>query len=73
MKWKYIVSWIPGIPIAIINGLIRNSFYMQFMNELRAHQLCRQLYFSLQYLRLVHHLLKEDNFIPPGFGRRVCA
>jgi len=39
MKWKYLVSWIPGIPIAIINGLIRNSFYMQLMSELRAHQL----------------------------------
>jgi hypothetical protein len=39
MNWKYIVSWIPGIPIAIINGLIRTSLYMQFLNELQAHQL----------------------------------
>lgn len=39
MNWKYLVSWIPGIPIAIINGLLRTSFYMQFLNELQAHQL----------------------------------
>ena len=39
MNWKYLVSWIPGIPIAIVNGIIRNSLYMQFLTELRAHQL----------------------------------
>ena len=39
MKWKYLVSWIPGIPIAIVNGLIRASLYMQFLTELHAHQL----------------------------------
>lgn len=39
MNWKYVISWIPGIPIAIINGLIRNALYRQFLNELHAHQL----------------------------------
>jgi hypothetical protein len=39
MNWKYLVSWIPGIPIAIVNGLIRTSLYMQFLTELHAHQL----------------------------------
>jgi len=39
MNWKYLVSWIPGVPIAIINGLIRTSLYMQFLTELHAHQL----------------------------------
>lgn len=39
MNWKYLVSWIPGIPIAIANGLIRASLYMQFLTELHAHQL----------------------------------
>ena len=39
MNWKYLVSWIPGIPIAIANGLIRTSLYMQFLTELHAHQL----------------------------------
>lgn len=39
MNWKYIISWIPGIPIAIVNGLLRNSLYRQFLNELHAHQL----------------------------------
>jgi len=39
MNWKYIISWIPGIPIAIVNGLLRNSLYRYFLNELHAHQL----------------------------------
>ena len=39
MNWKYLVSWIPGIPIAIVNGLFRTSLYMQFLTELHAHQL----------------------------------
>ena len=39
MNWKYLVSWIPGIPIAIVNGLVRTSLYMQFLTELHAHQL----------------------------------
>jgi hypothetical protein len=39
MNWKYLVSWIPGIPIAIVNGLIRTCLYMQFLTELHAHQL----------------------------------
>ena len=39
MNWKYIISWIPGIPIAIVNGLLRNSLYRHFLNELHAHQL----------------------------------
>jgi len=39
MNWKYIISWIPGIPIAIANGILRNSLYTQILNELQAHQL----------------------------------
>ena len=39
MNWNYLVSWIPGIPIAIANGLLRDSWYMQFLTELHAHQL----------------------------------
>jgi len=36
---KYIISWIPGIPIAIVNGLLRDSLYERFLRELQAHQL----------------------------------
>jgi hypothetical protein len=39
MNWKYLVAWIPGIPIAIVNALLRESFYRQFLSELHAHQL----------------------------------
>lgn len=39
MKWKYIISWLPGIPIAIMNGLIRTYFYTTFIGEFGAHQL----------------------------------
>ncbi len=39
MNWKYIVAWIPGIPIAIFNAVLRESLYRQFLTELHAHQL----------------------------------
>ncbi len=39
MNWKYLVSWIPGVPIAIVNGILREFWYMQFLTELHAHQL----------------------------------
>jgi hypothetical protein len=36
---KYAVSWIGLVVLAIINGVIREKGYAQFMNELSAHQL----------------------------------
>jgi len=38
MKWMYFIAWLPGIPIAILNGLIRESLYARHMGELSAHQ-----------------------------------
>jgi hypothetical protein len=61
MDWKFIVSWIPGIPIAIVNALLRNSLYKPFLNELHAHQLSTvsfmiffgiYVWFVLKWLRL---------------------
>ena len=39
MRWKYLLSWIPGIPLAILNGLLRESVYRRFLDERAAHQL----------------------------------
>lgn len=39
MKWRYIVSWLPGIPIAIANGILREVVYKARMDDLQAHQL----------------------------------
>lgn len=39
MNWKFFVSWAPGIPIAIANGILRDYGYRQFLPELPAHQL----------------------------------
>ena len=39
MKWKYITAWIPGLPIAIVNGIIRQFGFRSFLDELPAHQL----------------------------------
>lgn len=61
MDWKFIVAWLPGIPIAILNALLRNSLYKQFLNELHAHQLSTvsfivffgiYVWFTLKWLRL---------------------
>lgn len=39
MIWQYLIAWLPGIPIAILNGMLRESFYRPLMTELLAHQL----------------------------------
>jgi len=39
MSWRYFLAWLPGIPIAILNGSIRQFVFSAYMNELAAHQL----------------------------------
>jgi hypothetical protein len=36
---KYVVAWIPMIPIAIANGALREKCYAWRVGELRAHQI----------------------------------
>lgn len=57
MFWKFLIAWIPGIPIAIINGLIRNSLYQKFLSELHAHQLSA-VSFALFFSIYVWYILK---------------
>jgi lysylphosphatidylglycerol synthetase-like protein (DUF2156 family) len=37
--WKYILAWIPMVPIAIANGAMREALFRKRLGELRAHQL----------------------------------
>lgn len=37
--WKYFLAWFPMILVAIINGLFREKFIVNYVSELRAHQL----------------------------------
>lgn len=39
MKLKYFFLWFPMVVIAILNGVIRQGFYLSFLDELSAHQL----------------------------------
>ncbi len=39
MKWKYVVAWVPGVPIAIINGAVRQLWFRTFLDEIQAHRL----------------------------------
>lgn len=36
--WKYLLSWVPMVPIAIINALIREELLARYLSELHAHQ-----------------------------------
>jgi hypothetical protein len=38
MIWRYILAWIPMIPIAIINATIREVVYKKYLGDLLAHQ-----------------------------------
>jgi hypothetical protein len=37
--WKYFLAWFPMVLIAIANGVLRQSWYGQYLGELRAHQI----------------------------------
>jgi hypothetical protein len=37
--WKYILAWVPMVPIAIANALLREKVFAVHLSELRAHQL----------------------------------
>ena len=39
MLWKSIITWLPGIPIAIINGSFRDFIYRDYLGDLHANQL----------------------------------
>ena len=39
MDWKWLVSWVPGVPIAIANGALRVYCYQRSLPDLPAHQL----------------------------------
>jgi hypothetical protein len=37
--WKYVLAWLPMIPIAIGNGVLRESWYGKHVGSLEAHQI----------------------------------
>lgn len=53
---KAILIWILFVPIAIINGIIREKFYKQFAGDLTAHQISTGIalvaFISLSYFML---------------------
>ena len=54
---RYIVPWLPMIVIGISNGILRESTYGKYLDELRAHQistLTGSLFFSLYIGTLVY-------------------
>lgn len=36
--WRYVLAWIPMVPIAIANGAVREIGYGRHLAELQAHQ-----------------------------------
>ncbi len=35
----YLAAWLPMVPIAILNGVVRQGWYGRYMTELAAHQI----------------------------------
>ncbi len=63
MKWRFVIAWIPGIPIAIANGFLREMVYTQMMNGLHAHQLSAASFIVLfgAYVWLILLWLKPES------------
>jgi hypothetical protein len=36
--WRYILAWLPMVPIAVANGVVRELWYGRHLGELQAHQ-----------------------------------
>jgi len=37
--WKFVLAWFPMVPIAIGNGVLRQTWYAKHVGELTAHQI----------------------------------
>ncbi len=60
MKWKYFWGWLGAIPLAILNGAMREFWFRQFLSELPAHQLSAASFILLfgAYVWLLDRWLK---------------
>ena len=65
--WKYILAWVPMVGIAILNGVMRETFFAGHMDALSAHQLSTLsavILFGLYILGLVR-------LFPPASARQA--
>ena len=56
---KSIGVWVAFIPVAIINGIMRNSWYQQYTGELLAHQIST-ISASILFILLAYIVLKNE-------------
>src|SRR5687767_3349723 len=58
--FRAIITWLLFIPIAVLNGTLRELVYRPFTGELAAHQISTATasiaFFTLAYFCLRHHL-----------------
>jgi len=61
--WKYILAWVPMVPIAIVNALFRETLLAKFLQELHAHQASTVTAVLLLgiYIRAITRLWKPDS------------
>ena len=65
--WKYVLAWVPMIPIAIGNGVLRQTWYAKHVGALTAHQISTVTAIVLFgiYIWFVIHALR------PASGRQA--
>lgn len=63
MLWKTLLTWIPGIPLAIVNALLRETVFRRFLSELPAHQVSTLSFFALYgiYVRIILRWLQPSS------------
>ena len=63
MNLKYFLFWLPMIPIAIFNGIIREGILNIHFNQIVAHQISTLLLILLCtiYIRLIFRFLKLNS------------
>ena len=55
--WKYILAWVPMVPIAIVNGFLRQAWYGKYIGNLAAHQISTLsgiLFFGIYIWAVLH-------------------
>jgi len=65
--WKYLLSWLPMVLIAVINGTARDLWYKKYVGELKAHQIST-ITLIILFGFYIHFIIAK---FPPSSGKQA--
>lgn len=72
MLRRAVLTWVAFVPVAVLNGIIRQAVYEPALGDLRAHQVSvvtgSAAIFAVAYTMLRHYVAREDDRRLLGIG-----